>query len=150
MFKPVIESGEFDGTPYEIVMKNIRGNHVALVREGRAGPDVVVADAKPKKKHVSFETWYRRYLAQDAAQRADFNKWLRYCGLAKDDAWITVHPNENGKGSHILLDDEGYIKAGMGGKFRGERIDLIPRKRNTSPAVAKNTSNAKHASPQIV
>ena len=150
LYEPVVQRGEFHGQPYDIVMKNIRGNHVALVREGRAGPDVVVADAKPKKKHVSFETWYRRYLAQDAAQRADFNKWLRYCGLAKDDAWITVHPNENGKGSHVLLDDEGYIKAGMGGKFRGERIDLIPRKRNTSPAVAKNTSNAKHASPQKI
>ena len=26
-------------------MRNIRGNHVAIVEEGRAGPDVLVADS---------------------------------------------------------------------------------------------------------
>lgn len=34
-----------DGQSYDGVMRNIRGNHVALVREGRAGPDVAVADS---------------------------------------------------------------------------------------------------------
>ena len=37
--------GMFDGKHYDGVMKNIRGNHVALVREGRAGHDVRVADS---------------------------------------------------------------------------------------------------------
>lgn len=82
-YEPIIQRGEFNGQPYDIVMKNIRGNHVALVREGRAGPDVVVADAKPKKKHVSFETWYRRYLAQDAARKGDFVEWLKICAGIK-------------------------------------------------------------------
>ncbi len=36
--------GVFDGVPYDGVMRNIRGNHVALVPVGRAGPDVVVGD----------------------------------------------------------------------------------------------------------
>ena len=44
----VMESGIFDGKHYDGVMKNIRGNHVALVREGRAGHDVRVADAAMK------------------------------------------------------------------------------------------------------
>lgn len=44
----VMESGIFDGKSYDGVMKNIRGNHVALVREGRAGHDVRVADSAPK------------------------------------------------------------------------------------------------------
>ena len=43
-YTPVLQDGVFDGQPYELVMHNIRGNHVALVREGRAGPDVVVQD----------------------------------------------------------------------------------------------------------
>ena len=67
----------------------------------------------------------------------DFAKWLICNGLALDaegDEWITVHPNENGTGRHVLLDGEGYIKAGMGGKFKGQRIDLIPRKRSTPPS----------------
>lgn len=52
--------------------------------------------------------------------------WLKK-NTARDDAWITVHPNAGGKGSPVLLDDEGYIKGGMGGKFTGQRIDLMPR-----------------------
>ena len=40
--------GIFDGKHYDGKMKNIRGNHVALVREGRAGHDVRVADSAPK------------------------------------------------------------------------------------------------------
>lgn len=47
-------SGMFGGVKYDGVMRNIRGNHVALVTEGRAGPDVVVGDSKllenPKMK----------------------------------------------------------------------------------------------------
>lgn len=46
MFDPVLQSGVFEGQPYDFIMTNIRGNHVALVDEGRAGPDVVVADAQ--------------------------------------------------------------------------------------------------------
>lgn len=46
-YDPDFVSGEFEGTPYDFVMRNIRGNHVALVENGRAGADVVVADAKP-------------------------------------------------------------------------------------------------------
>jgi hypothetical protein len=37
--------GEYEGEAYDGVMRNIRGNHVALVTEGRAGSDVVVGDA---------------------------------------------------------------------------------------------------------
>jgi len=40
--------GTFNGEQYDGVMRDIVGNHVALVREGRAGPDVVVGDEKPK------------------------------------------------------------------------------------------------------
>jgi len=41
--------GKFQGVAYDGVMRNLRGNHVALVDEGRAGPDVVVSDSKPKE-----------------------------------------------------------------------------------------------------
>ena len=40
--------GTYEGVAYDGVMRKLRGNHVALVDEGRAGPDVLVADAKPK------------------------------------------------------------------------------------------------------
>jgi hypothetical protein len=37
--------GVFEGTPYDGVMRNISGNHVALVQTGRAGSDVMAADS---------------------------------------------------------------------------------------------------------
>lgn len=46
-YEPDFTPGEYGGKHYDFVMRNIRGNHVALVREGRAGPDVLVADARP-------------------------------------------------------------------------------------------------------
>lgn len=39
--------GTIDGVHYDGIMRNIRGNHVALVSEGRVGPDVFVTDGIP-------------------------------------------------------------------------------------------------------
>jgi hypothetical protein len=44
-YKPIMEPGEYEGEPYDGRMTDIVGNHVALVRDGRAGDDVVVADS---------------------------------------------------------------------------------------------------------
>lgn len=41
--------GNFLGLPYDGVMRNIIGNHVALVDEGRAGPDVMIGDCSMLK-----------------------------------------------------------------------------------------------------
>jgi hypothetical protein len=43
-YDPDMMPGSYDGTPYDGVMRNIRGNHVALVSDGRAGSDVIVGD----------------------------------------------------------------------------------------------------------
>ena len=37
--------GTWEGEAYDGVMRDIRGNHIALVRAGRAGPDVAVGDS---------------------------------------------------------------------------------------------------------
>ncbi len=47
-YVPVFEAGVFDGMPYDFIMTDIKANHVALVREGRAGADVCVYDEKIK------------------------------------------------------------------------------------------------------
>lgn len=47
-YDPVMKSGTFKGQPYDGIMTNIRGNHVALVERGRIGRDALVADALPK------------------------------------------------------------------------------------------------------
>lgn len=44
-----------EGEAYDGVMKNIVGNHVALVERGRAGSDVMVHDSKPKEFKWAFD-----------------------------------------------------------------------------------------------
>lgn len=46
-YRPEMKAGEFDGQHYDFIMRDIRGNHLALVEEGRAGADVLVYDSKP-------------------------------------------------------------------------------------------------------
>lgn len=46
-YRPDMTPGVYEGTAYDGVMRDIIGNHVALVELGRAGSDVVVADKNP-------------------------------------------------------------------------------------------------------
>lgn len=41
--------GVFDGQAYDAIQRDISGNHLALVMEGRTGPDVAVQDSKLKQ-----------------------------------------------------------------------------------------------------
>jgi hypothetical protein len=50
--------GNVDGEAYDGVMRDLIGNHVALVIEGRAGPDVVVGDSVPARRWT-FAGFYR-------------------------------------------------------------------------------------------
>lgn len=74
--------GVYENQPYDGVMRNIRGNHIALVEKGRAGPDVVVGDSDPfsiteyqamkaSRKSIAVKAavgvYLRPMLAQDAA-----------------------------------------------------------------------------------
>ena len=44
-YKPVFQSGYFNGEKYDFIMTEIQANHIALVAEGRAGSDVLVYDS---------------------------------------------------------------------------------------------------------
>lgn len=46
-FDPVMTPGEFEGIGYDGVMRNIHGNHLALVERGRIGRDAVISDSLP-------------------------------------------------------------------------------------------------------
>lgn len=48
--------GSHNGEHYDGVMRDIVGNHVSLVPEGRAGPDVVVGDSLPMELSMKNET----------------------------------------------------------------------------------------------
>lgn len=76
-YKPVMTPGEYEGVAYDGIMTNIVGNHVALVEIGRAGPDVVVGDGKPKfdierkivmkGKYAALAAKLKPLMAKDAA-----------------------------------------------------------------------------------
>lgn len=55
-YDPDPTPGVWNGQPYDIIMRNIRGNHLALVETGRAGPSVAVADAAPKEGDMKKKT----------------------------------------------------------------------------------------------
>lgn len=69
-YRAVKESGTFEGQPYDLRMADIVGNHVALVETGRAGPDVVVADANPFKKEPEMKKKQRLIAAKADARKA--------------------------------------------------------------------------------
>lgn len=48
-YDAVMTAGEWNGAKYDGIMTNIAFNHIALVEQGRQGPDVCVMDAKPKE-----------------------------------------------------------------------------------------------------
>lgn len=80
-FTPDFTPGEYemDGQKihYDFVMRNISGNHVALVPEGRAGHDVSVADKKPDfMKRRSEEKLTKKQIILDFKKRRN--------GLAND------------------------------------------------------------------
>ncbi|MGO4743984.1 DUF2213 domain-containing protein [Serratia quinivorans] len=78
-----------DGEVYDGIMRDIVGNHVALVEKGRAGSDVLVADSLPpelkhmsKRKAAAIRATLKPLLAQDADLEAEVRKAL----LALDEA----------------------------------------------------------------
>lgn len=73
-YDPDMTPGEFEGKRYDGVIRNIHGNHVALVERGRIGKDAVISDSLPlemrlnmklKKGAVQLITARLRKIAQD-------------------------------------------------------------------------------------
>lgn len=72
-FTPDFTEGEYDidgqKIHYDFVMRDISGNHVALVQEGRAGHDVAVADQKPEEIKRSEELMSKKRIVEFKKQR---------------------------------------------------------------------------------
>jgi hypothetical protein len=73
-YDPDMTPGEFEGKRYDGVMRNLHGNHLALVERGRIGRDAVISDSLPlemrlnmklKKGAVQLITARLRATAQD-------------------------------------------------------------------------------------
>ena len=99
-FDPVMTPGEFEGVAYDGVMRNIHGNHLALVERGRIGRDAVISDSLPfdmrlnmklKKGALALITARLRACAQDGVS-PELEKTLR----------AIVGDNEMGKVAGVL------------------------------------------------
>ena len=77
--------GTYEGVAYDGVMRELRGNHVALVDEGRAGPDVLIADAKPKTQKEQTQMKQKKLTPRAIAARGALLGYLRPL-LAADQA----------------------------------------------------------------
>lgn len=66
-----IVSGLYNGIPYDAIQRNIRGNHLALVDQGRAGPDVKVLDHHFTYDHMELKTMPKESKATDAMENKE-------------------------------------------------------------------------------
>lgn len=118
-----------DGVAFDGVMRNIAGNHVTLVRSGRAGSDVIVADEKPTEffpMKLSRPKLFAQLIASglvaapvDDAARLALDEKLAACTIkdAEDDP---ENPKPKDKGPDTLATDaqiesaivaKGYVTA---------------------------------------
>jgi 8-oxo-dGTP pyrophosphatase MutT (NUDIX family) len=65
--------GTYEGQAYDGVMRDIIGNHVALVENGRAGPDVMVHDSQPKPRVWSFG----KYMKGSTVSKVSFDAFAK-------------------------------------------------------------------------
>ena len=76
--------GVFEGEAYDGIMRNIRGNHVALVEKGRAGPDVCAWDHLPKSLQGKSMTKTKFSSSQRKAAAGLVHKLLKGGKIAMD------------------------------------------------------------------
>lgn len=73
-YTPVLKHGEFRGEPYDLIMTDIACNHVALVEEGRAGPDVLVKDAALNSNLPAGDVGQEESTSSETNQENDMNE----------------------------------------------------------------------------
>lgn len=144
------------GVAFDGIMRDIKGNHLALVREGRTGPDVLVADESPigfsKMKFSKVMAALASFLptmkpehavALDAALDAELEAAAALDALTDEertgacDSWA----KEKGKAMDALTDEDkadAYKRAAADKKAKG-----------ALPSVAKDTAGSTEAATKL-
>ena len=132
-YTPDMTPGTYEGAHFDGVMRGIVGNHVALVKEGRAGPDIVVGDSALSV-----------ILARDEQERDDDGKFGSGGGGSEPPKKKSKPPDKtspheyavnelrSGKhptmgvvsvaGSHYLADKDDHLLKGLSFKSRDHAI----------------------------
>jgi 8-oxo-dGTP pyrophosphatase MutT (NUDIX family) len=64
-YRPIMEGGSYNGVKFDGRMVEIIGNHVAVIREGRVGHDVCVADSAENLQWRALDIALRRFAYDD-------------------------------------------------------------------------------------
>lgn len=93
--------GVYEGEEYDGVMRDINFNHVAIVPDGRAGPDVFVYDSKPKGYDIMSKVnklwaFIKPHLANDADPDS----------IEKEVAKIVEDEDDKGDNKETMAKDE--------------------------------------------
>lgn len=67
-FDCIMQKGMYNGIEYEVVQRNIRGNHLSLVDQGRAGPEVSVLDSSEGGEMEPNKTEEKEVMADAAGE----------------------------------------------------------------------------------
>lgn len=140
------------GVAYDGVMRDIKGNHVALVAEGRAGPDVVVADHVPQgfskmkfpKLVAALASLFgtppaaEQLVALDAALDADLDDKAAMDALTDEDraAACDAFATKEGKEKDKLTDED---KAEA---YKRAAADKKGKAKDKSPAAPEGAADA--------
>lgn len=116
--------GVFEGEKYDGVMRDIKGNHVALVPDGRAGPDVVVCDALPE----DMKNMKKKLNAKNIARRTALSVYLRPrlaqdAALDKKDLTALVVSHASGKALAAAVTKKYGCKLAQDAELEEEEIE---------------------------
>jgi hypothetical protein len=141
-----------EGEKYDGVMRDIIGNHVALVKEGRAGADVVVGDSRAKVKGSEMSKTMTRQAAAAIGVVAPYVRGL----LAQDQA-IDLRPVFRGISASTWENDKPRILRGVQKLTQGklaqdedigklaEMLDMLEAHGGGDESVSKPQHNAMEA-----
>lgn len=115
-YRADMTAGVYQGVPYDGVMRDIRGNHVALVEVGRAGPDVVVGDSNTLKPS---ENPKMKYSKTAVAVAAGLRVYLRP-KLAQDAALGDLGPLVKGLTAKNFASERPRLVRAVEGRFKGK------------------------------
>lgn len=112
-YEPDMTPGTYAGVRYDGVMRNIAANHVALVRKGRAGPDVVVGDSS-----IGYIIMQKTALSRAAAHtQGALSMYLR--GKIAQDAKVDIRPLVDGLTAKNFKSRRPILALGLKGATSG-------------------------------
>lgn len=141
------EEGVFEGEKYDAIQRNIRGNHLALVKEGRTGKDVAIQD------HSIFTIDTRELVSMNLEELIAAIKALSEEDKAKLKTALTVQdedpenkePKTQDEDPELTAEEKEALEAAAKAAAEAEKIAAEAAAAATKAAEGGNPEDAKTA-----